>query len=203
MIPVTSVLIPASSYNLTVIETVRADLGITDHDEDENLARWIMQASGAIARHCKRVFARETVRDIFRQECSESDKKLFLSRYPIMSITSVIESGSTLAITDYEIDSESGSITRLAGDYPTSWSSGKTIIDYSAGYTLLQELPHDVERACIQLVGQYRHDASRALNIRSETVDGIGSRSYFDYGDKGIPPEIRSILDPFCNRRQD
>lgn len=90
-----TVVTPAQSYDLTVLATVKAELGITDRSEDENLTRWIKQASDVIAKYCNRVFAQETVSETFRLATRESN--LLLSRYPVVSIAAVQETGETLA----------------------------------------------------------------------------------------------------------
>jgi hypothetical protein len=188
-----TVVATATSYDLTVIETVRAELGIADRSEDENLARWVTQASHVIAEYCNRTFARETVSETFRLASRNSD--LLLSRYPVVLIASVVENGETLAASDYEIASESGLLTRLRDDTPTCWPPGKIVIEYAAGYTLLGDLPYGIERAAILLVNQYRFAAERDPQLRSETTDGAGSSSYFDgLEESGLSPEIRGLL---------
>jgi uncharacterized phiE125 gp8 family phage protein len=188
-----TIVTPATSYDLTVIETVRAELGITYRSEDENLARWITQASNIVARYCNRVFARETIAETFRLATRESD--LLLSRYPVQSITSVQENDETLAATDYEVKLENGVLTRLRDDSPACWSLGKIVVTYTAGYPLLGDLPYGIERAAITLVKQYRFANARDPQLRSENVDGIGSAGYFDGLEAdGLSPEVRGLL---------
>ena len=64
-----------------MLATVKAELGITDRSEDENLARWIKQASDAVSKHCNRVFAQETLSETFRLKCREDG--LLLARFPV------------------------------------------------------------------------------------------------------------------------
>jgi hypothetical protein len=184
---------PATTHDLTVLETVRAELGITDRAEDENLARWITEASRVIAEYCNRVFARETVSETFRLATRKSD--FLLSRYPVVSIASVVENGETLVATDYEFTSDTGVLTRLRGDTPTCWPPGKIVVTYSAGYGLLTDLPYGIERAAITLVKQYRFANARDPQLRSENIDGIGSAGYFDGLEAdGLSPEVRGLL---------
>src|SRR5450759_693293 len=103
MLTTTAVTDTADTYDLTVLATVKAELGITDRDEDENLARWINQASGVIAKYCNRVFAQETLSDTFRLKWRECEEILVLSRFPVSSIASVLENDATLdPASDYE-----------------------------------------------------------------------------------------------------
>jgi uncharacterized phiE125 gp8 family phage protein len=187
---------PANSFDLTVLATVKAELGITDRAEDENLTRWIKQASDAIAKYCNRVFAEETVSETFRLKCREDG--LLLARFPVSAITSVVENDTTLtAATDYELtrDGDSGVLNRLRFDREWTWPIGKIVVTYIAGYTLVPDLPYGVERAAILLVNQYRYAATRDPLLRSETTEGAGSFSYFDsILNAGLAPEVEGLL---------
>ena len=188
-----TVVTPATSYDLTVLETVRAELGITNHAEDENLKRWIAQASDVIAKYCNRVFAQETVSETFRRSTRSDD--ILLSRYPVNSIVSIVENDETLADTDYELRGESGLLTRLFDDAPACWPAGKIVVTYVAGYVLLTDLPYEIEAAALALVKQYRFAAQRDPQVRSESVDAIGSTGYFDGLDvSGMSPEVLGLL---------
>lgn len=193
-----TVITPANTHDLTTIETVRAELGITDRAEDENLARWITQASRVIGEYCNRVFAKETVAETFRLPAFTKDD-LVLSRYPIKEIVSVTENGTALTESaDFEVGFDAGFLARLRGDTLTCWAPGKITVVYTAGYTLLQDLPYSIERACIALVNQYRYSAERDPQLRSETTDGAGSSSYFDGMEAGgLSPEVRGLLDKY------
>ena len=111
---------PAASFDLTTLETVRSEFGVTDHSEDENLRTWIRQASDVISKYCNRVFARETISETVRRATRSDD--ILLSRYPVSSIVSVVENGVTLAAADYEVRAESGLLTKLSNDEPACWS---------------------------------------------------------------------------------
>jgi uncharacterized phiE125 gp8 family phage protein len=184
---------PASSFDLTVLATVKDDLGITDRSEDDNLARWIKQASDAISKHCNRVFVQETVSETFWLKCR--DDGLLLARYPVSSIASVVENDTTLDASDYEVAAESGVLKRLRNDREWCWPAGKIVVAYTAGYALVTDLPDGIERAAIALVNQYRYSADRDPQLRSEQTEGAGSSSYFDgLESSGLSPEILGLL---------
>jgi len=194
-----TVVTPADSYDLTRLDTVRAELGISIGSEDDNLARWITQASNAVAKHCNRVFALETVAETFRfgwrHREFQSDDGITLARFPVASIVSVIENDVTLDATDYELDAERGIIARLWNDRPARWCTGKIVITYMAGFSLPDGLPSGIERAAIMLINQYRYAAERDPQLRSEMTDGAGSSAYFDGLDAGgLSPEVRGLL---------
>ena len=178
-----AVTVPAESYDLVLIDDVRDALGITDSSEDENLARWISQASGAVAKHLNRVLAQETVAETFR--LSTVAEALLLTRYPVAAILSVTEFDTALVSTDYELHAASGVLTRLSDDELICWSSGFA----------LDDVPDEIARAVIMLVSQYRFSGERDPQLRSETTDGAGSSSYFDGQEiGGMSPEVRGLL---------
>lgn len=193
---------PASSYDLTALATVKTELSIVGSGDDTKIDGWIRQASSAIAKYCNRVFAKETVSEQFR--LVRCIPKLTLSRRPISSITSILEDEVETVLvngTDYEYDSLTGEVWRLTSDDArTHWGASKIVVVYQAGYTLLSELPYEVERAAILLVKYYRFSAKRDPFIRSETADGIGRT---DYGFGGMteeiimPPDVASLISPY------
>lgn len=186
---------PAATYDLTVLATVKAELGITDRAEDPNLTRWIKQASESIAKYCNRVFAAETLTETFRLKSREDG--LLLSRFPATAITSVVENDTTLAATDYELASDGGGgvLNRLRYERDWQWPIGKVVVVYTAGYALVTDLPYGVERAAILLVNQYRYAATRDPLLRSEATEGAGSSSYFDsILNAGLAPEVEGLL---------
>lgn len=185
---------PADDYDLTLLATVKAELGITDRAEDANLARWIRQASDTIAKHCNRVFAEETVSETFRLKCREDG--LLLTRFPVTAITSVVENDITLEAGDYELARDGGGVlNRLRFDREWTWPIGKIVVTYTAGYALVSDLPDGIERAAIVLVNQYRYSAERDPQLRGETTEGAGSSSYFDgLESSGLSPEVLGLL---------
>ena len=158
---------PASSYDLTLLATVKAELGITNRKEDENLGRWIKQASDAVAKYCNRVFVQETVSETFRLTCR--DDGLLLTRFPVSAIVSVVENDTTLVAADYDFISKSGVLNRLRNDRGWQWPIGKAVVTYTAGYASIADLPYGVERATIITVNQYRYVATRDPLLRART----------------------------------
>ena len=189
---------PAASLDLTVLATVKLKFGITGTDEDVKISQWIKEASDFIANYCHRVFGKENVTELFRPECYM--EYFVLKRIPIVSVTEVIEDGTTLAAANYEIDSDVGAIYRLDdNDVRISWLPKKITIKYDAGYVLMGELPYDIEAACIELIKEARSAATReplAKRIEIpdvETVDywvgGIGESTF------GLPAQVKATLD--------
>ena len=103
----------------------------------------------------------------------------------------MVENGTAVDAADYELTADSGVLTRLRSDAPSSWAAGKIVVTYVAGYADIAALPDDIQRAAIVLVNQYRYSAARDPQLRSEQTDGAGSSSYFDgLESSGMSPEI-------------
>ena len=180
-----TVVTPSSTHDLTVLATVKTELGITGTSDDDRLADYIRQASEMLAGWCcVPTFARETVaetvRDLSKAPC------IILSRDFEATITSVVADGTTLVGTDYELDG--ALLYRLVDDARSTWTARKVVVTYAAGFQLLGTLPYAIERAAIDLVvGLYR-GAGRDQSIRSEQTEGVGETQYFDGRRRDVPP---------------
>lgn len=209
-----TVITPASSYDLTVLDTVKLELGVgvEDNSQDDKLAGWIHQASDAIASRCKRVFAEETISEMFRSGYRRDP--LILERIPINSITSIVEDDITLLDTEYEIDYRSGMIYRLEGTdglYRNGWYySTKVTVIYTAGYVLLDDLPYDVEKACILLIKHFKNQditggQGGSSNLRAVEIPGVIRREWDNRSNNyqstnsspSLPPDVMALLGPY------
>lgn len=172
-----TIITPAASNDLTTLDKVKAELGITGTAEDARLTQLISEASAMIAAYCGRTgFGRETLRQTERLEGTCSAIRLDRDLAPVVS--SVTVDGEALASTDYELD---GSLLyRLSASFRIPWAFGVVVVDYQAGWTLPAGAPADIDRAAQDLVvGLYRA-AGRDPAVRQEMVEGVGSTSYFD-----------------------
>ena len=191
----------ADTHDLTVLDTVKEELGRTVSATDAQLTRWIHEASTQIASHCRRVFAAETVQEVFHG-VSGADE-LILSRRPVTSITSVTEDDDTaLAATYYEIEADTGLLYRLDGTgYRERWHASRVTVVYVGGYSLLGNLPRDIEAATVQLVARRAFMASRDPNLRTVQVEGVGSRSFWvsPQSETLMSDDIKALLAPYRN----
>jgi len=196
----TTVSVAASSRDLTVLETVKAELKITNSDSDEDLARLISDQSAVAVTFLRRELAQETLVDSFRVWCATS-APLLLSRRPLVSITSIVEDGETLTTDDYEIEAETGFVWRLDGDDNRScWAPCKVVVTFVAGYDLLTTLPRDIERGVLALIKRSYFSASRDPMAKAEEVEGIGRTEYWVGsvpGADGLPAETVALLAPY------
>jgi hypothetical protein len=189
-----TIITPPTTNMLTVTATAARELAIAD--ATAGLQELIGQASDVCARYCGRPegFGRATVR---QTERNVNLPCIILDRDIAPAITSVVEDGTTLAATDWELD---GSLLyRLSGDYRIQWRATVLQVTYAAGYTLLTDLPQDIERACLIVLQAIHSSRGRDPHIRSESADGVGSVSYLDprSNSDALPAQAITLLQPW------
>ncbi|ACK82459.1 hypothetical protein [Methylorubrum extorquens] len=214
-----SVITPATSRALTTAANARADLGLpAGAPTDEQLGRFIAQASASAASFCRRTFGRETARERFeidwRRRCDEDADGLLLSCAPAVRILAVKVDGLTLAPSAYELAEQPAHpvslfyLRHLVDGGPRAWTGRCVTVEYEAGWllpgesrgdpaaTTAPDLPADVERAVIQLVGAAASASGRDMMVKSEDVEGVGSRSFYVQGSTAsLPhPEAEATL---------
>jgi hypothetical protein len=106
----------ASVTALTTLAAVKAEMRITDTSQDAYLTSRIDDASAMIADHCNRVFARETVTEVFRPRRMRHEP-LMLARTPVIAINAVLEDGDIIAggSNTIVVWSANGGVVTLAG----------------------------------------------------------------------------------------
>lgn len=194
-----TVIEPAVETKLTTLETVWDALAISPGAADPFLDLSIDQASDAIRTWCNRAFAVEKVRETIHP--AAWGKPLMLSRWPVVEITSATVNGKVENVASFEAE-DSGHLLWLdAHGCRTSWPSGRIVLEYRAGYVMPGQtgrtLPNDIERAAILLVKTAYFGRDRDPQIKTETVEGVGSTSYGFAGlDRGftLPPEVEGLL---------
>ncbi len=106
----------AHASDLCLATTVAADLGIAS---DATVQRVVTAASKLIAKFCARTFEKGTA--IVEYPAGYGRSHLIVDRAPILSITSIVELGETLAAGDYTIAgtlAAEGMIYRLDATWP-------------------------------------------------------------------------------------
>ncbi|MFA7279811.1 MAG: phage head-tail connector protein [Sterolibacterium sp.] len=190
-----TVSVPAADQNLVTLVNLKADLGITVSTEDDYLTRQIAAASQEIATYCGRVFKSETVVETLH--VSEYHEILMLARYPVTAITSVTIDGVTQTSGTYQVDANSGFLSRKDDDgYLISWEPGIVVVSYVGGYSTI---PSDLEQACVSLVKSRRFARERDPVLRSEKIPEVGDFAYWvsGPGDGSLPPGVSGVLDNY------
>lgn len=201
---VLEIVTPAVSQDLTVLATVKQELGIatlvTTHDA--KIQNWIKQASDAISRHCNRVFGQETVKQTIFLDRELRD--LVLDRIPVDTIAEVKVDDVALATTDYLVGPQDGILNRLSSGAMSCWSCGKIEISYVGGFTLLSELPYDIERACISMVTALYMQSGRDPLAKRIEIPGVMTTDYW-VGGTGrpgeLPPDVEALIAPYRSMR--
>jgi hypothetical protein len=217
---VSSVLTAASSYDLTTLANIKDDLAIpaTDTSSDTTLARFITEQSALVAQYCNRVFTIETVQDVimpdrdpYPYQVTGMMSELQLSRWPVVSVTSVTDQvfvgvDNTLDEGgDFIVDLERGWLTKLDPNtgYPTGWSPDQYTIQYTAGYFTpgTTNPPADLEMAVLRLVTARFKARGRDPFLRSQGEPGVGQEQYWIGALPGqtgpFPPDIASVLEKY------
>lgn len=217
---VSTVVTPASNYDLTTLANIKDDLAIpsTDASSDATLARFITEQSALVAQYCNRVFPIETVQDViypdrdpYPYQVTGMLSELQLSRWPIISVTSVTDTvavGVANALTegtDFIVDPTDGWLTKIDPNtgYPTNWSPDQYTVQYTAGCFEAGSgtPPPDLEMAVLRLVTARFKARGRDPFLRSQGEPGVGQEQYWIGALPGqtgpFPPDIAAVLEKY------
>ena len=217
---ISTVLTAASSYDLTSLANIKDDLAIpsTDTSSDATLARFITEQSALVAQYCNRVFPIETIQDViypdrdpYPYQVTGMVGELQLSRWPLVSVTSVTDTVSVgvantlVSGTDYQVDTARGGLTKIDPNtgYPTGWSPDQYTIEYTAGYFEAGSgsPPPDLEMAVLRLVTARYKARGRDPFLRSQGEPGVGNEQYWIGALPGqtgpFPPDIAAVLEKY------
>lgn len=205
---ITTVVDPAAGDGLVGLDVVKDELNIASGDtsKDAKLTRYIAEVSIAAQQFCNRVFAVETIKDEFWPARGEvpsmfisGEDPLQLSRWPVVSIVSVIENGVALTDSvDYRVDKENGALFRLdsAGD-PKIWPAYATAVTFQAGF---DPMPADITGKIVRMVTARYYAAGRDPSLMSESIPGVRDyRVWVPTGsDAGnMPPDVADVLNNY------
>lgn len=219
---ITTITVPATTpVRLTTKEHVRGDLNITSGADDIYIDRLIDAVSETVIRYCGRTFASETLQDVFYAgdwhlyQRSPGDELLQLTRWPIISIASVIEydaSGTQTTLvenTDFVQRGIYGQLLRLdsATGLPRRWWMPKIAVTYSAGYSLPAQtktgenytLPRSLEEVVIRIIKSRWLARNRDPMLRQQIIPNVIEQQFWiDTGRDGdLSPDEREALDRF------
>lgn len=214
----------APSKDLTTLPNVKGVLGL-DMSEDAYILQRIRRISSAIERHCRRVFARETVTETLP---GNGRTLLLLSRTPIVSISSLtIDGDAQTAPDDYSIrDREVGSLFREKGWPSSEYDRGSFTpqgsnqfkesisVTYVGGYVLPSfadvddpvTLPPEIEDAAIEIFKTWDAGRTRDPNLLSERIGdwaatyGSSTRINAGGGINAIPATAMELLLPYVRQ---
>lgn len=199
-----SVTVPTSSPGLLTAAELRAAAGLAvgDTSQDTTLTALGLQVSATLARRCGVADDGVNVPTLLSETCSEvfrlpkKREQIRLARRPVSAITSVVEEGTTLTGTDYEVSKPTGLFSRIAGDRPICWPCGKITVVYVAG---LASATPDLKLAASKLTTALFTETARDPSLKRERVDDISEREYWvsPSDDPLLTAEIDDLLTPY------
>jgi hypothetical protein len=203
---ISTVTTAAASYDLVTLDVVKDELGISDNSKNTTLQRYITAASAMVAQYCNRVFPVETLtdeiwaaRDPWPRIINGGLPSLQLSRWPLVSVTSVTENGVALVQdTDFAVAAAAGQLIRLdVNGYPRKWPIYPLVVVYRAGF---DPIPVDVEDAVCRMVTRRYASKGRDPNLKQQNIPGVLEQSWWiaTGSDSGnMSPDISDILDNY------
>ena len=167
------VLEPATSFALLTLDELKLMLGVPSGDvtSDPQLQQMIDWYSAYVSNIANRVFAREKVRETWRDI---NDRRLFLSHFPVVEadIESVETPAGTPSI-DYELEEASGKLSLFGS------RAEPIVVTYTGGFNLPDEAPDDLKNALSLLVRQGRTEAQREATAGIRSISHKDSRVMF------------------------
>lgn len=170
------VLTAATSFDLITLDEAKLLLGIVSSDtsQDELLQMQITINSATIAEICNRVFAKETVKETWREI---ANGRLFLTHWPVKEtdVTSVISAGYGWVTNQYELEEASGKLSNVVmyAAEANNWAQS-VIVTYTGGFVLPDEAPWPLKQATVALIRDDRILAHQAA------VAGVRQLSHKD-----------------------
>lgn len=160
------IITPAQDISLVTLYEVKLALGLstsTDEETNDKLELMIKWASAEVAAICNRTFAQETVEETFLELDGSGANRLFLSHWPVTNIDTIEEDGNFLEEdVDYNLDANSGTLTRLGG---AVWNVGVSVT-YTGGYDLPNGAPIALQQATM-LMTKETYSSSSAASLAS------------------------------------
>jgi hypothetical protein len=205
---VLSVTSAAPDRSLLTLAELKAATGVSGSSRDAELRALSGAVEQSIARACKVVtdgttpptLRSETVQETFR--LYHRTDVLILGRFPVVSVSSIIEAGTALTALDYEALKGAGMIRRLSGDSTLHWAHGKIVVTYTAGQATVGS---DLKLAASKLAAALWKEGqpNRDPNLKRIRVEGISEREFWvpPTGDPLVPSDVLDLLGPYINRR--
>ena len=218
---VTSAAADAAARRLTTKENVKAALRITTDGDDTLIDQYIDRVSATAAKYCKLAravgttpptFGAETLRATWFAEsgCLHRGDILILPwRAPFGAISSVVEGGITLTEGNgYEL-LQGGLLLRLDAvtQAPKLWSSSKIVVAYTAGWSLPDGVPADIEGPVIEQVKLAYLASDRDPALKSDSTSDVGAETYAlpgseSIGESGLLKSLEEALSDFRDRSE-
>ena len=160
---------------LTTLARVKDSLGITGSSEDQALTNVISAVSLRMQRYMKR----DIVQGTATAEKYDGDGRcdtLQLRNFPVISPPTPVVRVEGTAVTDFELDAETGHLIRLDNYSGKVWDRGRRNIevDYTHGYSTV---PEDLAQAALDQVNLVWSRRGQTIRDRGSVLES-GSAQY-------------------------
>lgn len=201
---------PADAVPLALLADLKADLGLTDDSSNTSLTRLLLDASSMALTYIGQPILSGLWTEEIEIERADRLRQIVLSARPLLSIQSLKRNGA-----DWTADQISGLvIDRKAGllscppEARHHWHPGHYVLTYQAGYvppSVAEDgtvqtgtLPPVISRAVILTASALWAAGDRDPNLKSESVQGVGSTSWATAsGTGGMPQSAADMLKQF------
>lgn len=180
----------ALTYRLTTLEQFKQYAKTGSNADDSLIATLIDAATEQIEAYCRNALVQRSFTEYF---VGTGQTRIFLSKYPIQSVTSITDADSnTVAATNYFIRASEGYLEHIGGYWPKpveQWT-----IVYTAGrYATTAAVAHNARVACEALVAEF-------LNApRSPILSQSGGAKSVSYQGRELPPAVKALLEPLVS----
>ena len=207
---VTSVAASAAARRLTTAAKVTAALKLPDGTDTALIESIIDGISGECARNCRLArnaafiptFGQEILKATYLvARCNRGTQLILRWRAPISAIGTITEDGNTLVSTDY-VHRGAGVLERLSADTPVCWSNRKIVVAYTAGWSLPDNVPPEIEARVIEQAKMAYSSTDRDPALRSENMPDVWAGTYAvaggdSIGTSGLLLSLEQALEPF------
>ncbi|KAA8384055.1 hypothetical protein FOH24_07785 [Acetobacter tropicalis] len=201
---------PTADVPLALVADLKADLEVTDSSNDLRLERLLLTASSMVLAYIGRPILSGEWTEEFRLSPSERIEEIVLGVVPVTEIKTVSHNGtgwSADQVADLILDKRAGLLSLPLKRHPF-WRAGLYGITFQAGYvppsvdanSVVQPgtLPRVISQAALMTASALFLGSSRDPNMKSETVQGVGSTTWNSAsGTGGMPQAAADLLDNF------
>lgn len=158
----------------------------SDTSRDEEIDAALEAASVAIANFCRGDLALGATTETLR---GHGDKKVFVSRKPVASVTSCTVDGTAVPVE--LVNGEVWRVDRMPFPFDST-----VIVTYSAGF---DPIPAPVKLATKMTVQALWTAPAMEVNFQSDSMNGVVAGSFRQEGPGSIPPAAIAYLRPYRN----
>ena len=187
--------------DLITVDDYKVFQGITSNKEDDKLEVLVPSVSQLVKTYCgNSIVDYYTTNKVETFNIDWHTHIVQLTESPVNSIVSVekrdsvTDSYTTVASTEYYLDTSTDSVLYVTGSTYKNWprGAGAVKITYTAGYSTC---PTDLRLAVVDLIKYYmkdEHTARRTLSGATIENQGTGEG-------RGFPDHIKRVLDMYKN----